>query len=123
MVRLKTRYLVVEVMTAGGRGGGGKPMQKEDIGSLIRESIARNYGDYGVGMLQYAFQGEDIMAIVIGWTEWMAHWDHSAVFQFTHQAGGRALRSRVLQAGRVVAGVCDRVGRAGAAPSRRSRLR
>lgn len=57
MVRLKTRYLIVDVMVASGRGSS-KPMQKEDIGSLIRESIARNYGDYGVGMLQYAFQGE-----------------------------------------------------------------
>lgn len=55
MVRLKTRYLVVEV--AGAANARKLTLQKDDVAGLIRESIARNYGDYGVGLLQYAFQG------------------------------------------------------------------
>jgi RNase P/RNase MRP subunit POP5 len=52
MVRLKTRYLIAEVSAPRKLS-----LQREDIAGLIRESIARSYGDYGVGMLQYAFQG------------------------------------------------------------------
>lgn len=54
MVRLKTRYLVVEVAAARPK----LAAQRDDIHGVIRESIARSHGDYGVGMLQYAFQGE-----------------------------------------------------------------
>lgn len=56
MVRLKTRYLVVELVPAASARK--LAVQKEDVAGLIKDSIARNYGDYGVGLLQYAFQGE-----------------------------------------------------------------
>lgn len=52
MVRLKTRYIVVEVAAARKLAA-----QRDDIHNAIRESIAHSHGDYGVGMLQYAFQG------------------------------------------------------------------
>ncbi|UIZ25998.1 hypothetical protein KXD40_006186 [Peronospora effusa] len=52
MVRLKTRYLVVEVT-----GARKLTIKKEDIVVLIRESIIKSYGDYGSGLAQYAFQG------------------------------------------------------------------
>ncbi|GAB9465575.1 hypothetical protein Gpo141_00002980 [Globisporangium polare] len=54
MVRLKTRYLVVELVPAASARK--LAVQKEDVAGLIKDSIARNYGDYGVGLLQYAFQ-------------------------------------------------------------------
>lgn len=59
MVRLKTRYVLVEVVVppASARK---LALQKEDVANLIRDSIARNYGDYGVGLLQYAFQGTTV---------------------------------------------------------------
>ncbi|EEY68603.1 uncharacterized protein PITG_17724 [Phytophthora infestans T30-4] len=51
MVRLKTRYLVVEAT------GARKPaVKKEDITALIRESVTKSYGDFGSGLSQYAFQ-------------------------------------------------------------------
>ncbi|TYZ67556.1 hypothetical protein PybrP1_012454 [[Pythium] brassicae (nom. inval.)] len=55
MVRLKTRYLVVEVTPASASARKPLTLQRDDVAGLIRESIARNYGDYGVGLLQYAF--------------------------------------------------------------------
>jgi RNase P/RNase MRP subunit POP5 len=54
MVRLKTRYLVVEVAAARPK----LSAAREDLQGVIRESIARSHGDYGVGRLQHAFQGE-----------------------------------------------------------------
>ncbi|CAH0492010.1 unnamed protein product [Peronospora farinosa] len=51
MVRLKTRYLVVEVT-----GARKLTVKKDDIVVLIRESIIKSYGDYGSGLAQYAFQ-------------------------------------------------------------------
>ncbi|CAI5740676.1 unnamed protein product [Peronospora destructor] len=51
MVRLKTRYLVVEAT-----GARKLIVQKEDLVLLIRESIIKSYGDYGLGLAQYAFQ-------------------------------------------------------------------
>ncbi|TMW69368.1 hypothetical protein Poli38472_001524 [Pythium oligandrum] len=54
MVRLKTRYLIVEVNAP--PQARKLSLQKEDVTSIIKESIARSYGDYGVGLLQYAFQ-------------------------------------------------------------------
>lgn len=57
MVRLKTRYLVVEVTVTTASTRKPLALQRDDVAGLIRESIARNYGDYGVGLLQYAFQG------------------------------------------------------------------
>ncbi|KAK1943583.1 Ribonuclease P/MRP protein subunit POP5 [Phytophthora citrophthora] len=53
MVRLKTRYLVVEAT-----GTRKLTIKKEDIAALIRESITKSYGDFGSGLSQYAFQGE-----------------------------------------------------------------
>lgn len=52
MVRLKTRYAIVEVVTTRKVA-----LKKDDISTIIKESIARSYGDFGIGMLQYAFQG------------------------------------------------------------------
>lgn len=52
MVRLKTRYLLVEAT-----GARKLAVKKEDIVVLIRESIAKSYGDFGSGLAQYAFQG------------------------------------------------------------------
>ncbi|KAE9038528.1 hypothetical protein PR003_g6289 [Phytophthora rubi] len=51
MVRLKTRYLVVEAT-----GARKLAVKKEDIAALIRESITKSYGDFGSGLAQYAFQ-------------------------------------------------------------------
>ncbi|KAF1772476.1 Ribonuclease P/MRP protein subunit [Phytophthora cactorum] len=51
MVRLKTRYLVVEAT-----GARKLAVKKEDITALIRESITKSYGDFGSGLSQYAFQ-------------------------------------------------------------------
>ncbi|CAH0513490.1 unnamed protein product [Peronospora belbahrii] len=51
MVRLKTRYLVVEIT-----GARKLTIKKEDIVILLRESITKSYGDYGLGLAQYAFQ-------------------------------------------------------------------
>uniref|UniRef100_M4B8D8 Uncharacterized protein n=1 Tax=Hyaloperonospora arabidopsidis (strain Emoy2) TaxID=559515 RepID=M4B8D8_HYAAE len=53
MVRLKTRYLVIEAMTSARK----LIVKKEDIVTLIRESITKSYGDFGSGLAQYAFQG------------------------------------------------------------------
>ncbi|GLE04067.1 hypothetical protein PINS_up012978 [Pythium insidiosum] len=55
MVRLKTRYLIVEA-NAPPQSRKGAALQRDSVTSLIKDSIARSYGDYGVGMLQYAFQ-------------------------------------------------------------------
>uniref|UniRef100_H3GH19 Ribonuclease P/MRP protein subunit POP5 n=1 Tax=Phytophthora ramorum TaxID=164328 RepID=H3GH19_PHYRM len=49
MVRLKTRYLVVEAS-----GGRKLAVKKEDIAALIRESITKSYGDFGAGLAQLA---------------------------------------------------------------------
>lgn len=51
MVRLKTRYLVVEVS-----GARKLDVKKEDVYYLIRESIGKSYGDLGSGLSQFAFQ-------------------------------------------------------------------
>ncbi|KAL3658294.1 hypothetical protein V7S43_016683 [Phytophthora oleae] len=51
MVRLKTRYLVVEAT-----GARKLTVRREDITALIRESITKSYGDFGSGLSQYAFQ-------------------------------------------------------------------
>lgn len=51
MVRLKTRYLVVEVI-----GAPKLAIKKEDVTALIRDSIIRFYGDFASGLSQYAFQ-------------------------------------------------------------------
>ncbi|KAL7688237.1 putative ribonuclease P/MRP protein subunit [Plasmopara halstedii] len=51
MVRLKTRYLLVEITAARKLA-----IKKEDITSSIRESIAKSYGDFGSGLSQYTFQ-------------------------------------------------------------------
>ncbi|CAI5724348.1 unnamed protein product [Hyaloperonospora brassicae] len=52
MVRLKTRYVVLEATTGGRKSVG----TKEDIVRLVRASIAASYGDVGSGVAQYAFQ-------------------------------------------------------------------
>ncbi|KAF4322616.1 hypothetical protein BBO99_00003761 [Phytophthora kernoviae] len=51
MVRLKTRYLIVEAT-----GARKLAVKKEDIYALIRESITKSYGDFGAGLSQFAFQ-------------------------------------------------------------------
>lgn len=51
MVRLKTRYLLVEIT-----GARMLAIKKEDITSSIRESLTKSYGDFGSGLSQYAFQ-------------------------------------------------------------------
>ncbi|DBA02042.1 TPA: hypothetical protein N0F65_000289 [Lagenidium giganteum] len=54
MVRLKTRYLIVELDGPGKQKLSVKT--KEDVTLIIRESVAKYYGDYGVGRTQYTYQ-------------------------------------------------------------------
>ena len=59
MVRLKTRYAILEVSAGHGSKAQRKgPLQKDDYAMMIKDSIAKNYGDFGVGIAQYAFQGK-----------------------------------------------------------------
>jgi hypothetical protein len=54
MVRLKTRYLIVEAFT----GSKTIALGKDEINLMVKESLDRNHGDFGVGISQYAFQGK-----------------------------------------------------------------
>lgn len=135
MVRLKTRYLLVEVAPAANARK--LAVQKEDVASLIKESIARNYGDYGVGLLQYAFQGACLKCTEM--TGCMMACTHrvgvltvlcfaacrvatSALFQQVHAVCGGAVCTRAVQISGVVAGVCDRVPKPRSQGARRTSL-
>jgi hypothetical protein len=142
MVRLKTRYVLMEVVSPAASARK-LVMQKDDVAGLIRESIARNYGDYGVGLLQYAFQGAAcvyvrlcVMAMLLegsalltciyafmGCMGVCAYLMTSSLFQQVHALCGRAVRTRAVQAGRVIARVCDRMPEPRRASARRTRLR
>uniref|UniRef100_A0AAV1TSE5 Ribonuclease P/MRP protein subunit POP5 n=1 Tax=Peronospora matthiolae TaxID=2874970 RepID=A0AAV1TSE5_9STRA len=52
MVRLKTRYLVMEATTSARK----LAVKQDDLATLIRASITKSYGDFGAGLAQYAFQ-------------------------------------------------------------------
>ncbi|KAJ0402710.1 hypothetical protein P43SY_007852 [Pythium insidiosum] len=99
MVRLKTRYLIVEA-NAPQHSRKAAPLQRDSIASLIKESIARSYGDYGVGMLQYAFQviyaSKDTNLIVIRCAREQCKLVETSLV-FVTESQGQELRFRVVR--------------------------
>jgi hypothetical protein len=54
MVRYKNRYIIAEVVLARTKT---PVLSSSDIYRLLINSISNNYGDYGVGMMQFSTTG------------------------------------------------------------------